>query len=425
MSKNSLVSDVHGASRLAIDLTVVLTDVVETMHHNIVRRRHPLGNGTLAPTTGLTGVVYRTVRGVTRLVGRGIDGLLGPLTARLAGAPRGPGRDAAVAALNGVLGDHLEATGNPLCIRTQLRVDGKPLTLTRDAMAARLPQARQRVIVMVHGLCLSDASWHRGAHDHATCLARDFDATVVYLRYNSGRHISTNGAEFAALLQRMADTWPVPLRELVLVGHSMGGLVIRSACDSAEASASGWIRALRAIAFLGTPHHGAPLERAGHGLHVLLTASPYTVAFARLAGLRSAGITDLRYGSVHDDDWMGRDRFARRGRSHAVRPLPAQVPAFTLAGSLSKRASKRGTAYGDGLVPVASALGRHADPASTLAFPAGRTAIAYGTGHLDLLSSEAVYRKLRRWLLVACRSDRATHGTPRATAHERFSQAEA
>ena len=403
MSKASPLADVRGVSRLVVDLTVLVTDVVETMHQNIVKRPDVLGRATLDPTRGITGFVYRSVRGVMRVVGSTIDAVLRPLEPLLAEAPVGPGRDAVLSVLNGVLGDHLDASANPLAIPMQLRVGGVPLPLDRTVMSQVLPQPRERVVVMVHGLCMSDTMWNRQEHDHGQSLARDLHADAVYLRYNSGRHISTNGAEFATLLERLVEAWPVPLRDLVLVGHSMGGLIIRSACAAAEGSGHGWMRLLRALVFLGTPHHGAPLERGGHGIDMLFSASPYTVAFARLGQLRSAGITDLRHGSVLDHDWRGRERVGHTGYLQHAQPLPRNVPAFAIAGSLSRAAPTHGgKPHGDGLVPVASALGWHDDPDMAIGIDPARQWIAYGTGHLNLLCSSLVYEQMKSWLCSAC-----------------------
>ena len=389
MGKISPLSDLRGVGRLALDLTLLVTEVVETMHHSIAGR----------PGKGLAALVYRSVRGVTRLIGGAVDAALAPLAALPSGASEWPGRPAVVGALNGVLGDHLEASGNPLAIPMQLRLGGAPLPLAPAEIAKLVPHPRQRVVVMVHGLCMTDTTWNRRSHDHGQRLAQDMQADAVYLRYNSGRHISTNGTEFAALLETLVEAWPTPLRELVLVGHSMGGLVMRSACASGAASGHKWMRLLRALVFVGTPHQGAPLERGGHGVDMLLGASPYTVAFTRLGRLRSAGITDLRHGSVLDQDWLGRDRFARAGYLHHPQPLPGDVPAFAIAGSLSNGASGRGGApRSDGLVPVASALGLHSDPSLAVNFPSSRRWIAYGCGHLGLLSSRAVYEHMKRWL---------------------------
>jgi pimeloyl-ACP methyl ester carboxylesterase len=328
-------ADIRGYSRLAIDATLGLTRLVETMHHNIVRVPGPLGKYTEKPTRGITGLVYRSIQGTTRLVGGGIDALLGQLLPLLEREPAASsaGREAVVAALNGVLGDHLAASANPLAIPMQLRQNGRPLALTAQDIAADVPAPSGKILLLVHGLCMNDLQWRRNGHDHGAALAAASGYTPLYLHYNSGRHVSTNGRALAGMLETLLRAWPVPVEKLVIVGHSMGGLLARSACHYGRLAGHGWLNHLRQLVFLGTPHHGAPLERGGNWVNVILELSPYTAALARLAKIRSAGITDLRHGSIFDEDWAHGDRFAhaksKKGKMalpHGVQCLPWLLP---------------------------------------------------------------------------------------------------
>jgi pimeloyl-ACP methyl ester carboxylesterase len=209
--------------------------------------------------------------------------------------------------------------------------------------------------------------------------------------------VSQNGREFATLLEQLVADWPVPVDELVIVAHSMGGLVTRSACHLGAGQA--WLGRLRKMVFLGTPHHGAPLERGGRLLSELLGVSPYVAPFARLGKARSAGITDLRYGNLQDADWQHRDRHAQKHDDRLPTPLPAGMPVYLVAATQAERTGGLHDAVvGDGLVPLASALGKHRDPALALTVPKGRRLVVTSANHWDLLSRADVYTTLRGWL---------------------------
>lgn len=399
LRKDSIAADLRGAGRLAADATVLVSHVVETMHHNIQRMPGVLGRPTFAPTRGITGLVYSSVRGIARLVGASLDFSLAALQPRLGEASNWRGRDAVLAALNGVLGDYLERSDNPLAMPMELRHQGVALDPTRESLAGALPHATGKIAVLVHGLCRSDLQWMRKGHDHGRALARDLGFTPVYVRYNSGLHISVNGRRLAALLEPLLANWPVPVEDFVLIGHSMGGLVARSAVHYAKRGRRRWPKRLRRMVFLGTPHHGAPLERGGAWVDVLFGTSPYTAAFSRLGRLRSAGITDLRHGSLLDEDRDGVDRFAPHPDPRQVVSLPAGVACFAIAGLKGESTGGAGASLvGDGLVPLASALGRHRDARRTLAFAEERQWIGKKIGHLELLSSHRVYAQIRHWL---------------------------
>jgi pimeloyl-ACP methyl ester carboxylesterase len=390
--------DLRGASKLAVDATRGITRLVEDMHRTIASGPWVLGRPLEGPARFLTELVYGSIDGVAQAVGAGLELALSELAPHLGDSAPGPQREAIVAALNGVLGDYLAESGNPLAIEMQLRRGGHALELEREALRASIPQATGKVLVLVHGSSMCDRQWLWKGHEHGEALARELGYTPVYLAYNSGLHISTNGRSFSELLDALVGAWPVPIEELVLLGHSMGGLVSRSACHVAESAGHAWRAQLDAMICLGSPHHGAPLERGGNWIDILLGVSAYSAPLARLGKIRSAGVTDLRFGNVLDEHWQGRDRFAFSFEPDARRTLslPEGVACYAIAGTTALE--PRASLPGDGLVPVDSALGRHPKRELTLAFPEAHRSIAFGTGHLDLLSAPAVYETLRAWL---------------------------
>jgi pimeloyl-ACP methyl ester carboxylesterase len=410
-------ADLRGAAILATQATTGLADLVEAMHERIARLpwSSPPGGpntGEAGKTTGITGLVYRSVRGVTRLVGGSLDALLGllPSTLGAADSVNDPHheREAIVAALNGVLGDHLAATHNPLATTMALRQNGRPWLGLRGLLQVPAPgpapgfspepaPARNgQLLVLIHGLCMNDLQWQHDGHDHGQALAQALGLTPIYLHYNSGLPIADNGLALSQLLQQAVDAWPVKVQRLVLLGHSMGGLLARSALHHAQAGGHAWPQLCTDLLCLGTPHHGAPLERAGHWVDIALQATPYARPLARLGQLRSAGITDLRHGRVVAAN-------APRTQNtplHVPLPVSTQLRCYALAGTTGEKTGDlKDKLWGDGLVPLASALGQYKSKARTLAFLPERQWVGHGVNHMQLLSNVGAFEQMRRWLV--------------------------
>ncbi len=393
-SATSTLTDLQGASRLTIDAITGITDIVEAMHRNIIGLAPVVGRQPTGRASGVAGLVYGGVRGVTRVVGLGLDTVLKQVTPVLRHLRPLPQREALVAALNGVLGDRLEDAQNPLAIPMSLRHKGHALQMESHALAKAFPEAAARqdskLLIMVHGLCMNDLQWLREGHDHGAALAQDLGYVPLYLHYNTGRHIGTNGEEFARLLSELVAAWPARVSALTIVAHSMGGLVTRRACQVACREKLPWLKLLKHVVFLGSPHHGAPLERAGSWIDMLLGISPYTAPFASLSQVRSAGVKDLRHGRILN---------SREHQRPEMPPLPAGAKYFAIAATRQAAGAKAGRSLrGDGLVPVRSALGEHDADRTSLKIPATRKAIVYDANHFDLLSKPAVYDQLRLWL---------------------------
>jgi pimeloyl-ACP methyl ester carboxylesterase len=399
-NKRNTSSDLQGLTSLITDATIGITDLVEAMHKRVV---HP----PLLPSTPIqhlitkiAGFTFKNIRWSTRFIGNGTDKALGKLNSLFGEIEATEKREAIRSVLNGVIGDHLEKNENPLKINMQLRHQAKAIPLDSKSIENTYPTINGKILLMVHGSCLNDIQWTRKEHNHGTALAKELDKTPIFLHYNSGLHISTNGQEFNELLEEMVHNWPVPVEELVIIGHSMGGLVSRSALHYGDQQQKSWTKHLKTIIFLGTPHHGAPMEKAGNFLDVILENIPYTKPFARLGKIRSAGVTDLRYGNLVDEDWQNNDRFKMQGDQRQNISLPELVECYSIAGIASKETgTKSSQLLGDKMVGVKSALGQHKNPTKNLHFKKENTWIAYESNHSELLSNPKIYTKIKSWMI--------------------------
>jgi pimeloyl-ACP methyl ester carboxylesterase len=366
-------------------VTDALAGVVSTAE-DIQRALAPGARG------GIASLVYGTV-----LAGVLTGGALVRLIARTAGrqAPRaGWLESGAVHRGTGIATGMLGTPpGAPASAGMSVRLDGRRLGLDRDSLAAAYPAASGRLVVFLHGLVETERSWfHRADPARARSgtgfgdrLTEDLPCSAVYVHYDSGRHVSDNGRALVGLLTELAGGWPVPVREIVLIGHSMGGLVARSALHQAGEPAVPWTSAVTRLVCLGTPHTGAPLERGVVRAAGLLGGFPASAPLSRLLAMRSDGIKDLAEGYLHEAQW------ADPGAGRAVATtLPDGVRQLFVAVTLSRvEGSVWGRLAGDLLVTPASA--------TDLAQGADFRWLG-GMHHFDLLHHDDVYDALLGWL---------------------------
>lgn len=317
----------------------------------------------------------------------------------------GSAADLAVAAINGVAGDRLERDNNPLALSMALRHGDEIVAPERAALAAAFPDASPRLALFVHGLAGNEATWRFYSQEHygddsttyGSRLRDDLGYTPLYVRYNSGLHISENGARLAPLLDRIVSEWPIPVEEIVVIGHSLGGLVARSACHYARRDGLGWAPRVRHVFFLGSPHLGAPLEKFGNVAAWVLDRFDVSRAFATLINRRSAAIKDLRFGAILDEHWQGVDPDALLDDRTGAVPLLEGANHYFVAATLTRDPSHPlGVAIGDWMVREASATPtrrwRH------LRVPFGDSRHFGPMTHMQLLNHPDVYEQMRRWL---------------------------
>lgn len=388
------------AAASALVITDVLDRLTRTVHdmHRVIARR---GFARLLPAPvravqeAATTVVYGLVRaGITITGGATAVALDTAERTRTAtpwsSTPRGR-RLAGM--LDGAFGDHLVDRHPAVAGPMRVRLAGADVALDATTLSRHYPGAAASVVVFLHGVIETEEWWSdptAADGDFATRLTNDLGCTCVQIRYTSGRHVSENGADLAELLEELVTAWPQPVEQLALVGHSMGGLVARSALHQSSELGHTWPDRTRHLICLGSPLTGAPLERGANTLTWLLRRFDSSAPIAELLAARSAGIKDLRHGSIHEQDWRDTDPDAlvRVAEPRPYRP-PAAVQHSNIAATLRRDPGPVGHWIGDLLVPTASALAP-APPASTHRLG--------GLGHLDLLTNDAVYARLLDWL---------------------------
>ena len=299
----------------------------------------------------------------------------------------------AVGVANGTFGAPAGSRGGAIPAAMSVRLDHRRVGLDRESLAVAYPSATGRVVVFLHGLVETERSWfHRSrpgkartGTDFGGRLAEDLASTPVYVRYNTGRRISHNGRELGVLLTALIEEWPVPVTEIVLIGHSMGGLVARSAVHQAD-EATPWLSKITRLVCLGSPHTGAPLERGTVRVAETLGKFAVLAPVVRLLALRSDGIKDLARASLHQD------RLEEDGT--VGRPVDTGLPAgvrqlFVVATLSRSEGSLWGRLIGD-LIVAPSSAGDHTQTADLEWLG--------GLHHFDLLSHDAVYDVVLGWL---------------------------
>lgn len=396
-----------GISQLAVIGVIETTSIVEAIHREIVLR--PLGlldhkYGQIW-SKGVGSKVYGLVREITSLVGHSLAFAINHYQDLLhRKLPQGlpDSLHMIVNVINGVMGDHLVSNDNPIAIPMMFYTSqGEPLSLSTSTKATATEPLSSKVVIILHGLCMGYINWQPHSEEGLGQLISQSqpETSVLYLNYNTGRRISSNGREFSQLLQRFIDTHP-QITEINLIGHSMGGLVSRSALYYGDELSYSWVDKVNKLITIGTPHHGAVLERIGNTVQQTISRLPFAGSLGKLGDIRSTGIIDLRHGSIRDEDWQSlATRSVLPDSERHFTPLPEHITAYFLAASLSEEGDNSKVNYllGDGLVNIHSALGEHIGDHS-LDVPESHKAVIYGIGHLALLSDKRVLKQTVKWL---------------------------
>lgn len=410
-----LDEEIRAAGRLVGDVLAggvgAVRDVHRAVAHRTFRAVGPVADPVRLLHDGISALVYATVGAAHAVIpraGAAVAAQVAPPDA----TPLGQRRVATLAlgAVNGLWGDRMStsypALAPPMAVRSRAgQHAGRDVPLTGEGLRQAYPDATGRLAVFLHGLCETEDWWRMYSRRHygddttsyGSLLRRDLGYTPVYLRYNTGERISRTGRRLSAVLESLVDGWPVPVTGIALIGHSMGGLVARSACHYGQADGQRWTRAVAHVCCLGSPHLGAPLEKGATVAAWFLARLPETRPAARILNLRSVGIRDLGHGAVVDEDWrdVDADEYPR-DRCTRV-PLLPHAAHYFVGVTLTRRPDHPvGVLVGDLMVRLPSAAGRGAH--RRVPFEAGTGRHVGALHHLDLLNHPAIYSQLHAWL---------------------------
>lgn len=269
---------------------------VQAMHRAITRGAFrwvgPLGRPVERLHDAVVDHTYAVIRGGIR---GGGELAAAVATARPARREPSPTARRTRAIAQAVIDERYLAVAPELDIEVAIRHDGRSIVPTAGELAAAYPAARSHLVVFLHGLTQSEAGWFpRGQAQGLPDVAVDAGATPVLLRYGTGRAIARNADDVARLLEALVAGWPVPVERVTLVGHSMGGLVARAACDVGRRAGSRWVDAVTDVLYLATPHRGSWLEDVARAtIWTLERSSTRSAPIGRLLEGRSRGIKDL------------------------------------------------------------------------------------------------------------------------------------
>lgn len=384
--------------------------ISDTVNDQLVRHLGPSVRPIRAVSDAATAGVYATV-GLALDAGSQVAGVVAAHRLQRRGdegrsVHDGAGAHYAVPISLGLRGDTIARDAVSLAPAMHLRHAGHHVPLDPDAITEAYGQVTPQIAVFLHGLFETERAWELGTRErdsYTTRLSADLDLTPATLRFNTGLRISENALTLSAFLDELVAAWPVPVERLVLIGHSMGGLVIHGALAAAKDAADrgeppAWTARLTDTVALGSPHHGSAIARVVAGAAHTFGQSPKGEWLADFLRFRSVGLRDLMHGNVVAADWEGYDPDDREDRRTHPLPYPDvdhyAVVGLIAGGRVSEQIADR---LGDLVVDGTSASHRVDEPGRSR-FGVDRVAIVPGVGHFGLLNHDTVYEHVQRWL---------------------------
>ena len=298
---------------------------------------------------------------------------------------------------NGLLGDR---RFEQLNIEMGLYSNNKLIPLNKRSLKSIFKDQKNiKICLLVHGVMDDHQTWKpEGCSDYGQLLKEEFGFIPLYLRYNTGLHISQNGRSLSKLMEKLERLFCSSISEIIIIAHSMGGLVSRSACHYGKHLK--WPKKVSRIFYLGCPHLGAPLEKFGNMATTILNILPYpfTNIAKNIINLRSSGIKDLRHGYLVDDQWKGKNPDSLFSNTKVSVPLHPDIVHFAISSIIIKNPQNfLAKMVGDSMVTSKSAFGQSEDENQDLHFYPEHLKQIRGLSHVGLTTSWEVYDIISSW----------------------------
>jgi pimeloyl-ACP methyl ester carboxylesterase len=408
------VDDWHALGDLIDVVTERLTAPVEGIHRAIGDRwfgfEKTEGPSGRATHRALTQRIYGSVRLVGSVVGATLGTGATAISRHRTVRPlwKSPAGAEFQAAVNALWGDEFERRASPMHTGLGIRDSGgTPIASNASSLTQAFPAPTRRLAVLLHGLGKTERCWSNKENDSGSIpgFSSTLDAdgfTPVSVRYNTGRRVSDNGTALARLLEETTTNWPVPIDEIVLIGHSMGGLVARSSLHAGESAGHKWTHHVQHVVALGTPHFGSPIEKGAHIASLILEKAAVSRPLGQFVDGRSAGIKDMRHGNIHDTEHSDRGK-DQSGRYVVGSPIEGVHQHHAASVVTDKASNPFGLLVGDLVVRVDSALGR----SSNSHVEADSVRIFGGLNHLGMLHDPEVHAQISDWLTAVAAEPRS------------------
>lgn len=306
--------------------------------------------------------------------------------------------------LNGIMGDTLAEKGSDSLISMSFRYQSRDIAIEKLSEHYEFTKFEGKVLVVIHGLMNDESIWQSEPTDKiqrlGAVLENEEKANVLYIRYNTGLHISENGRKLSKLLQSFVEQY-TEIKELTILSHSMGGLVSRSAGYYADIQQQNWISLLKKVFLIGVPNEGSYLAKVAHITQYFFRKLDPSEndSVAKFFDVRSNGMKDLSFGYLVDEDWQNAENENKKNVNITkVNPLP-NVDYYLIAGTIAEeeKRNKVFTFFGDGLVEKESAL---SELFKTNSLKTGKVEMKLFAkeNHLSLLESKKVNEYVKKSL---------------------------